>query len=418
MTDNNEDRDWSETESIRELTDAYYQFCKTKTQYKYLESYLRTRSSTISAEEFGINPSNIRKSLNKVIRAANIAGYNPSKGLDRDLPVGFKLKGFSDMRTNEEGKPVWFKYDQDKAAQEKLFTEFVNALGASLEAYKPIPEAPIPQHSDEDLLTVYPLGDPHIGMYSWAEETGYDFDCDIAEKQLRAAMRYLVSKSPNSKTAIILNVGDFFHSDNQSNRTARAGNALDVDTRWARVLQIGIILMTDCVYMALNKHEKVIVKNNIGNHDDHTSQVLSICMMHAFKDNPRVEIAAPQQAFFAFEFGNCSIFSTHGHMIKPNKMQGVVANYFPEIWGRTVFRLCILGHFHHEQRFEDNGLITEIINTLASPDAWHYSSGYKSLCNMKSITFHRLEGEIERYTYNLRRILETDTTRGNALQIK
>jgi hypothetical protein len=34
---------------------------------------------------------------------------------------------------------------------------------------------------------------------------------------------------------VILNLGDFFHADNELNRTQVSGNALDVDTRYAKV---------------------------------------------------------------------------------------------------------------------------------------------------------------------------------------
>ena len=250
------------------------------------------------------------------------------------------------------------------------------------------------------------MGDPHIGMYAWASETGEDYDCDIAEKNLREAMAYLIDKAPPSETAIILNLGDFFHGDSSANTTTRGTN-VDVDGRWARVLEIGVTLMIDCVYMALKKHKKVIVKNNIGNHDAHTSQVLSICMRHAFKGNKRVEIAEPANPFFVYEFGKCMIFSTHGDKVKPKTAQGIVSNYYPEIWGRTEHRLGLFGHFHHEFKEEVNGLLVEIFNTLASSDAWHSASGYRSKRNMKLLVLDKEEGEIERYTYNLsRKMLE------------
>ncbi len=119
------------------------------------------------------------------------------------------------------------------------------------------------------------MGDPHIGMYSWHKETGEDFDCDIAERDLLGAMRYLVDKAPPSETAIILNLGDFFHSDSMNNTTTK-GTRVDIDGRYSRVLRIGIELMISAVNMALEKHKKVVVRNNRGNHDSETSKVLSV----------------------------------------------------------------------------------------------------------------------------------------------
>lgn len=387
------------------LTEKHFQYCTTEAQSEYLKRYLECKSSEIIGVDLDVNPSTVRKSLRRIYKNAAAKGYAPDFGMNKPAPDGYKIKGTSTLYDAETGeaKIQWVKTDVDKERQEELLKEWVESFGEIIQNYKPLKKVVNKKAIDKDLLTIYPMGDPHIGMYSWASETGEDFDCDIAERNLKEAMQHLVDRSPPSETAIILNLGDFFHSDNQSNRTARAGNALDVDTRWARVLQIGISLMIDCVNMALRKHKNVIVKNNIGNHDDHTSQVLSICMIHAFKNEPRVEICEPQKAFFSYQFGKNALFSTHGHMVKPNKMQGVIANYFPKLWGELEYRLCLLGHFHHESRQEENGLVTEIFNTLASPDAWHYASGYKSKRNMKSIVLHKEYGETERFTYNIAR---------------
>jgi predicted phosphodiesterase len=130
-------------------------------------------------------------------------------------------------------------------------------------------------------------------------------------------------------------------------------------------------------------------------------------MKHAFKDNKRVEIAEPASPFFVFEFGKCMIFSTHGDKVKPKNCQGMVANYYPEVWGRTEHRYAIFGHFHHEFKEEINGLMIEIHNTLASSDAWHSASGYRSKRNAKLIVLDKEEGEVERYTFNLSRKMLT-----------
>jgi hypothetical protein len=207
---------------------------------------------------------------------------------------------------------------------------------------------------------------------------------------------------PEAEIGLILNLGDFFHADSTDNQTTR-GTRVDVDTRWSRMLEVGITLMIDCVHMALEKHKKVIVRNNPANHDWHTGQMLGLTLKYAFKNNKRVHIEDSQNPFYVNEFGNNMIISAHGHTVKPAKMQGVITNYFPEIWGRTEHRYCYLGHFHHEDRKEDNALVVEIFNTLASQDAWHYASGYRSKRNMKSIVLHKEFGEIERHTYAINR---------------
>jgi len=382
------------------------EYCRTERQREVIEALIKNGGNqTKTARVLNISRKTIYEHIRKTEEYKKQALNTPSsyaKSLDDPIPEPQYIKqvsGYYDVETRQAEK-VWIKTDTDKELRLKQILENVKD---AIQHYEPIKKIVTPKGTNKNTLNLIPFGDPHIGMYSWCKETGEDFDCDIAEKDLRGSVKYLFNKAPNAETCIILNCGDFFHSDNQSNRTARAGNALDVDTRWSRVLRIGIDLMLDCIYMALEKHKKVIVKNNIGNHDDHTSQVLSICLMQAFKNNPRVEIAEPADRFFVYEFGKNMIFSTHGDMVKPKQAQGVLANYYPEVWGRTEHRLAVFGHFHHEQRIEENGLVVEIFNTLASSDAWHHSSGYRSKRNQKLIVLDKELGEVERYTFNLAR---------------
>lgn len=375
-------------------------YCATDRQKEVVEACIKFGSQAKAAAYLKIG----RRSLERHIQSIKLKTQTP-RGmigtLDSPIQSPLAIKGTStlfDAQTGE-AKIAWIKTDLDKEAQLKQILE---SFEKSVQDYKTLPKVKSPKACLSDKLVVYPMGDPHIGMYAWAEECGEDFDCDIAETNLRDAMKYLVSKTPDTDTAILLNLGDFIHADSASNTTTK-GTRVDVDTRWARVLEIGITLMIDCVNMALEKHKNVIVKNNIGNHDAHTSQVLSICMKHAFKNNPRVEIAEPANKYFVYEFGKNMIFSTHGDGLKPKQAQGFVANAYSEMWGRTEHRLALFGHFHHENRFEENGLLVEIFNTLASSDAWHHASGYRSKRNMKAIVLDCQEGEVERYTFNLSR---------------
>jgi len=378
----------------------------TKRQQKALELSELPRAE--AARLMGISERNYRRLLENARKNGAPVYRKASNGqaettIDNVLeaPDGYKVKGTSSL-VGPDGniKQQWIKTDIDKERQEQIIKEtFIKAISK----VKPLPRVKSPKKLSKDTLTVYPMGDPHIGLYAWSEEAGEDFDCDIAEKNMRAAVSYLIEKTPNSETAVILNLGDYFHADNQLNRTQRAGNALDVDGRWARVQMIGTQLMIDCINIALTKHKQVVVRNNPGNHDPHTAQALAISLSCAFRDNPRVIIKGIPNPFFFYEFGKNMIVSCHGDMVKPAKMQGVVSNYYPEAWGRTEHRYAFLGHFHHENRTEDNGLITEIFNTLASSDAWHHASGYRSKRNMKALVLDIEDGEVERYTFSLKR---------------
>jgi len=253
----------------------------------------------------------------------------------------------------------------------------------------------------DDLLTVLPMGDPHLGMYAWAAETGDDFDLDIATTDLCAAVQRLVRCTPKSRQALIVNLGDFYHADSNSGETSRGHNKLDTDTRWAKVLMAGLKAMRQCIASALEHHETVTVINAIGNHDDHSSMFLTIALSNIYENEPRLKIIDNPTITHYYDFGENLIGVHHGHTIKPDKLPLVMASDRPQEWARCKHRIWLCGHLHQDIMREYQGVRVETFRTLASRDAWAASMGYKSGRDMKALVMHRTFGEIERHTVSV-----------------
>lgn len=315
-------------------------------------------------------------------------------------PDGYRLRGVSTLLDADGAvRQTWVKTAKEMDGPSDLLDAFAIAVKS-----RDIPAAsPVnPGHGHvSDLLTVYPMGDPHIGMLSWAHETGQDFDLAIAERNLVAAVDRLVGLAPPSEQAIIINLGDFFHTDNQSNRTARSGNQLDVDSRWSKLLRVGILAMTRCIDRALEKHLTVRVVCEIGNHDDMSALMLAVCLDHHYRLNDRVEIDTSPAKFHWHEFGANLIGITHGDTVKPDKLPGIMACDKPEEWGRTKHRFWYTGHVHHESVKEYPGCIVETFRTLAARDAWHSGQGYRSGRSMVCDVLHRTRGRILRHSVDV-----------------
>ena len=295
-------------------------------------------------------------------------------------------------------KLQWVKSKQETS--DAVIKELIQTLCERIPSREPIP-APNSPHATEDLLACYPMGDPHFGMYSWEEETGNDFDLKIAERDLLAAVSRLVDTAPPCREALIVNLGDFFHADNTLGETMRSKHKLDTDSRWFKVLQVGLDAMITCVEMALKKHERVTVICAIGNHDDHSAMMLMHMLFRLFRDEPRVTILDAPTIKHYFRFGEVLIGVHHGHSIKMERLPFQMANDRAEDWGETRHRYWLTGHIHHDARKEYDGVIVESFRTLAGRDAWAASQGYKSGRDMKCILFHRRFGEVERHTVSV-----------------
>jgi hypothetical protein len=323
------------------------------------------------------------------------------RGAKFEMPEGHLVKGVSAL-LDPDGRTIaqWVK---TREGDNSLL--LVDAIKSAFEEYRGHAQLPPrPEYIDEDLLTTYVIGDHHLGLYTWAKETGDSFDLKIGEQILLDTMGKLVSSAPASGTAVVLNLGDFFHSDTDENRTQRSGHALDVDTRYAKVLQVGIRLMTSCIEMALQRHDKVIVRCLPGNHDPHTSLALTSSIAAFFHTNDRVTIDCNPDRFFFLQFGRVLLSATHGDKVRPEQMSGVVAAMQPVMWGETYFRYAYFGHVHHKSKVgtEKDGLISETFQVLAPKDAWHHGMGFTSGRSMVSITHHKERGEIMRHTVSVK----------------
>jgi hypothetical protein len=328
------------------------------------------------------------------------------RGLDgsvpRPLPLGQRVKGTSTL----------YKYDRDGEWKETLqwvktkedigLEQITEALRNAFDGYTGRAELiDPPAHSDDDLLSVYPIADQHNGLLAWEAETGENYDLKIGADRLRESMARLVSQSPASKQALILNLGDWQHTDDQKNMTPRSGNLLDVDSRYFKILTTGVQLMMDCIELALQKHETIIVRNLPGNHDPHASIALTIALGAFYSNNPRVTINQDPSDFFFHRFGETLIGANHGHKMRAQSMAMTMAVRRREDWGSTKYHWFLFGHIHHETVKEIGDVRCESFQTLAAKDAHAAQSGYCSGQSLTSVTIHRKHGEIGRHRVNV-----------------
>jgi len=386
-----------------EELDVLETFATTDHQRKLIAAIRRTGSNQQAAKELGRNRTTVDKQMRVLKWRAAKQGYSPEHGWNHLVPDGQKIRGVSSL-VDSQGNVLmqWVKSAEDRERQLELYQEMVQAV---IEGFpgraKPVKA---PAKTSAHLISVIPMGDPHLGMYAWAEESGDDFDIEIAQRQLKRAIERLVASGPRSGLLYLLNLGDFFHADTKENRTLRSGHALDVDTRWGKVLGVGVQTMRHCIDMALRHHDAVKVINVAGNHDEHTSLSLSLILDAYYSDEPRVEVDKSVCPFRYIRFGKNLIGTTHGDMVKPEALPGIMATDRPEDWGAATHRYWYTGHVHHRRVFEFPGVTAESFRTLAARDAWHNASGYRAGRDMSLIVLEREGGEVERHVVDIRKL--------------
>lgn len=357
-----------------------------------------------AARALDVDYATVAKAVKAVHTKAVAHGYAPEFDLTHEVPAPFKLKGTSTLYDKDGAIAAqWVKTKVDDVQVQAALEEWIAWLVSDAKGKSPHVHAPV--GTTADLLAVYPMGDPHFGMLAWAQETGQDFDLNIAEELTRAAIDRLVEAAPPADTALILNLGDFFHADDSTNRTPHGKNVLDVDGRYPKIMQIGLRSMVYVIEKTLERHKQVIVRNVRGNHDPHASYALALALDAYFSNQPRVTVEMSPSPFWFIKFGSTLIGVTHGDGLKMDSLGPIMANDRKEDWGATDFRYWYIGHVHHSQVKEFVGVIVESFRTLASGDAWHHGKGYRSGRDMRCLVISKEHGEIERHRCDIAMLL-------------
>jgi len=389
---------------------GHIDYCTTDLERRVLIRYLEIANAEQVGREFGLTGGTIRNKLMRIKRRASRKGYDPDNDVNSIQPEGFIIDKMSTLyNADGEVSQRWIKSSYEAVNKLEAFRQALD--GIVRDAGKLLPVIPPQPTNTEEMLTVYPLGDPHIGMFAWGKETlGADFDLDIAQRNLYAAVDHLVRTSRPTKFAHLVSLGDLFHADNSSNRTLQSNNALDLDTRWSKVVQVVLRLILRMIHRMLEKHEKVVIDLLPGNHDFHASTMLSAFLGEYYRGQERVKVNTCPAYRHYLRFGKNLIGMTHGDKGKVDGYAALMANEAQEAWAQTRYRYWLTGHVHHIRELEIHGVLFETFRTLAPKDAWHAAQGYISGRDMVCDTYHKEYGRISRSIVGVRQI--EDSLRG------
>lgn len=389
-----------------ELDEALEEYA-TESQWRKLKALHEHGTEAKAAKALGVHRRRFYEAKKAVLNKAARQGYAPDYDLTHAIPDGLRLKGTSTLYDEETGRPKiqWVKSEVDKERQFEMFKEAIAGLTDPLPRVKP---AKAPKTSQSDLLSIYPVGDHHLGMLSWDKETGDDYDLDIGEKLLMNATDYLVTASPDSDKGLIVFLGDFLHYDSFMPVTPTSRNQLDTDTRFPKMVRTAFRCMRYMIEASLLKHKTVHVIVEIGNHDLSSAIFLMEALNNIYENEPRVSIDTSPMHYHYYRFGNTLIGVHHGHGTKMQNLPLIMAADRPKDWGDTLYRYWYTGHIHQNKNQaavsaqDYTGCTVESFRILPPNDAWSHQKGYRSHRDMKSIIIHEKFGETARNTVNPR----------------
>ena len=369
----------------------------TDTQLRYIEAVIAANGNNAKAgRDCDVSRATIRQAIAALKRKAVRRGYSPDHDMTKTSPEGFHVKGVSTYYDNEgQLRGQWVKTMKDPTVALEELKISVHELIAELPKIPPRKKEP---KELNNMMAVYPLGDPHIGMLSYDRETGQNWDLKIAEETFLPVFDRLVKAAPQCDEATIIDLGDFWHSDNIEGKTSRSGHKVDMDGRFSKMIKVGYRILRRMIESALDQHGIVNVIILPGNHDDVGSLFLRESLQHIYEDEPRVRVLDSIAVFQYIRWGNVLIGCHHGHTCGLKDLPLVMASDRAKDWGECTHRYWYTGHIHHDSKKEFQGCIVESFRTIAGPEAYAIEAGYRSGQDSKCIVLHKEYGEIERHT--------------------
>lgn len=324
------------------------------------------------------------------IRALAIAPRDDKFSLLPDRVIG---KVTTQVNASGDVERHWIRHHDAGVTVE----ETVAHIQKLFDGFEPIRvTVPPPDYHDDDLLTLYPIADAHLSMMAWGKETGENYNLDIASKRIISWMGQCVSASPPSGKAVILDVGDLTHGDDQTNQTPRSKHNLDTDTRHYKTLEVTILTMATAIELALARHEEVIVRILPGNHNPNSYLAVMFALAERYRNEPRVKVQKLPGEFFVHQFGSVMLAAHHGDKAKAERLVMFLADQYPTIWGATRHRFLFTGHLHHNVSQDIGGVKAEKLRAITAKDAYAVSHAYTARAELQGIVFHRDRGEVMR----------------------
>lgn len=359
-----------------------------------LAAYQREGTFSAGARSLGMD----RVTFTRRVRMAEDRGFNLSDGardtIDRARLAPVEAQGGWIHDYDDEGRKVgttrWSKpkIEDDPAQWAEVLRDALSGAPRAVQADRP--------SGPSDLCAVFPVADLHIGLLTDAEEVGEAWDAETSQDAFAGLFARLVDVTPGADTAILAQLGDLMHVDDQRNVTPQSGHQLDADARYFAILRRAVQAMRFAIDALRAKYPRVIYRGCRGNHDITAHHAVTLALAEHYRGIEGVTIVQSAGEFYVREFGSNMLVLHHGDKAKPERLVQFAAAEWPEIWGRTRHRLALSGHVHHETRKDVGGMAFESVGTIIPRDFHAHSHAYAARRGLVSITLDREQGEVSR----------------------
>lgn len=294
---------------------------------------------------------------------------------------------------------VWWKRKLLNTDKFKELLEDVKKASPNFSKTK-LPKAP-----KDGRLLIVDLADIHFNKLSLPEETGEEYNLEIAKRRCLQGIEKLLEETAGYKIAEIILVGgnDALHTDDVMAHATTNGTSQDAQTRWWAAFRFAKIAYVEMI-KRLAQVAPVHFIFCSSNHDRTSGFFLAECLEAWFNTHKGVKFTINPGARTYVQYGLNLLGFEHGDAVKRvEKHHDLMATTQPEMWGVTKFRYLYIHHIHHKERAvytskDHLGLTVEALRSPSSSDSWHAAKGYTQRPAVECFIHSKDRGQTSRHT--------------------
>lgn len=327
------------------------------------------------------------------------------ESLPTSIPVGAELTHIRVSEYDREagvGVRQSYKLPPNYDRYAKLREDLLEDIRNSDIQVQSVPPASV---GDGNMMLEMATVDHHFGSLAWKEETGQDYDLDIATDLFQESTLDLVEQAGHFDIEKILVVmgNDLMHFDNLEFTTTK-GTPQDPDTRYVKVFRRAR-QMVEWQIRFLRQLAPVDVLVMPGNHDRLAAFHIGEIIDAVFDGDEYVTVDCEPRYRKYYEYGVVGLGFTHGDDIKIADLPRLMMDENPELVGRTKHREWHLGHYHARKQLswlpvQTVGTTTvRILPSLCGVNAWHAAKGYLAPRGSECYLWHKTKGYRGHFSY-------------------
>lgn len=258
----------------------------------------------------------------------------------------------------------------------------------------------------ENHMLVIDPADVHIGKLALAEETGDEYNIELAKQRCLDGVMGILEKTSGFHIDKILFVigNDILHIDSPMRKTT-AGTPQDTDSMWWKAF-----IEAKKLYVSIIEHLVTVADVEVvycpSNHDFMSGFMLAETVASWFHSSKNVSFDVSMAHRKYVEYGLNMLMFDHGDGHKETDTPIMMAQEMPEMWARTKFRHSYKHHIHHKKQIrwqsgkDYHGVTVEYLRSPSGSDRWHDTNGYRGAKKaVEGYLHHKTLGQIARISH-------------------